>query len=119
MKGAFRIAVIADIPLLVHWSFSLILLWILYIGFSLNTAWEGILWMIALVLALFFCVVLHEYGHALTARRFSVPTKDIILFPVGGVARLTRLPENPWEEFKIAIAGPLVNAVLAILFGLV
>ncbi|MEM9920373.1 MAG: site-2 protease family protein [Bacteroidota bacterium] len=117
MKGAFRIAVFAGIPLMIHWSFGLILLWILYMGISFSAGWVGMAWMGLLVVLLFTCVVLHEYGHAIAARRFNVDTLDIILFPMGGVARLTRLPDEPMQEFKIALAGPLVNVVLSLFLG--
>ena len=113
MKGSFQIARIFGIPVKIHWTFLLLLL---YLGIGngyLEGNWIYGLWTTTLFLALFFCVLLHEFGHALTARRFGIITHDIILSPIGGVARLKNLPENPWEEFWVAIAGPLVNFAIA------
>ena len=101
-----------------HWSFGLLLAYIPFIGMHqqldvYQTAWLGLL-----VAATFVCVVLHEFGHALSARRYGIPTQDIILLPIGGVARLMKIPEKPFHEFVIAIAGPLVNVAIALLLSL-
>ena len=116
MRGAFQLAKIFGIPVRIHWTFGLIILWIVYLVAQQNLIeWGVVLWITLFVLTLFACVVLHEFGHALTARRFGVKTLDIILSPIGGVARLDRMPEKPIQEFWVAIAGPLVNFGIIIL----
>ncbi len=119
MKGSFRLARIAGIDILLHWTFGLLLVGLfafyLFQGATVAAAGLGL----ALVIALFLCVILHELGHALMAKRFDVPTRDITLYPIGGVARLQRIPEEPMKEFWIAIAGPAVNVVIALLLFIV
>lgn len=109
MNGSLKIARFFDIPVYLHWTFGLIFVYVLALG-----QWHG--WGIAdtletsiLFIVLFICVVMHEFGHALTARRFGIETRDIILSPVGGIARLNYIPKEPIQEFLIAIAGPAVN----------
>ena len=118
-KGSLVLGRIADIPVKVHWSFGLLLLFISYYILQNNlSAVEG-LWFFSLVLLMFCFVIMHEYGHALTARRYGVSTKDIIISPIGGVARLSYIPKKALHELYIAVAGPAVNLVLLILFGTV
>lgn len=103
------------IPLYLHWSFLLIPAYVIVAGLMSGQTPSGIVVDLLLVAAIFTCVVLHELGHALTARRFGVNTRDIILLPIGGVARLERIPRRPLHEFLVAIAGPAVNIVIAAL----
>lgn len=108
-------ATLAGIQLRIHWTFSLILLFVFGVYLFSGGTFEEALFGVGLILSVFFCVVLHEFGHALTARRFGIPTRDITLYPIGGVARLHHIPEEPEQEFLIAVAGPAVNAVIAAL----
>jgi Zn-dependent protease/predicted transcriptional regulator len=103
------------IPVHLHWTFGLIFLYAFWIGYANNMDIIGTIWLTGFFMALFGCVLLHEYGHSLTARRYGVQTQDIILTPIGGIARLERMPEKPSQEFLVAIAGPMVNVVIAII----
>ncbi|MCB0534697.1 MAG: site-2 protease family protein [Lewinellaceae bacterium] len=114
MRGSLKLFTWFGIPVHLHWSFGLIFLYALWIGYANNLDMLGTIWLMGFFMALFGCVLLHEYGHALTARRYGVQTQDIILTPIGGIARLERMPEKPVQEFLVAIAGPMVNVVLAI-----
>lgn len=109
---SWRLARIAGIDLKVHASFLLVIALgaMQWGGFGVRGAIFGAL----LMLLMFASVTLHEFGHALVAKVFDIPTKDITLYPIGGVAQLTRRPKTPLQEFLIAIAGPAVNVVLAI-----
>jgi Zn-dependent protease/predicted transcriptional regulator len=114
MKGSLRIAKIFNIPVEVHWSFLFLFVYVIYLAFKEDWGVWGAVSASLFVLILFLCVVLHEFGHALMARRFDVQTRDITLYPIGGVARLERLPRKPVQEFWVAIAGPLVNVAIAL-----
>lgn len=114
---SYNISRIAGIPIKVHWTFGFFFIWIAYIGNKAGMTNTGIFRLCLFALVLFVCVVLHELGHALTARRYGVKTKDIIISPIGGVARLLQMPEKPKHELIIAIAGPAVNFVIAIILG--
>src|SRR5215467_5668763 len=115
MGWSLNIGSIVGTAIRIHITFLIFLVWIFIASWTSGgpaTAWNALAFMILL----FACVLAHEFGHILTARAFGVPTPDVTLLPIGGVARLARIPEAPWEEFLIAIAGPLVNVAIA--FGL-
>ncbi len=112
MKWSFRIAKLAGINVYVHWTFILLMVWI-GLGNLIDGGRDVALRDLGLIIMIFSFIVLHEMGHALTARRFGIQTRDITLLPIGGVARLERMPEDPREEFLVAIAGPAVNFVIA------
>jgi len=118
MKWSWKIARLWGIDVYIHATFLLILAFVAYSYWVQFERLNAVIGGIFFILALFGCVVLHEYGHALMARRFGVKTRDITLYPIGGVARLERIPEKPVEELYVALAGPAVNVVIAVLLGL-
>jgi Zn-dependent protease len=128
---------VLGIDLYVHWTF-----WLLFFGVGIATllsppvdataelteqlstrqaiptwqdwaAWQAAGMSMLQIAALFLCVTLHEYGHAIMARQFGIRTIDITLLPIGGLARLERMPREPWQELLVAVAGPAVNVVIA------
>lgn len=118
MNNAWRLGRYAGIDVRIHWTFMLLPIWVYYSSIAAGAGVAAAAVAVLFVLAIFACVVLHEYGHALTARRFGIKTLDITLLPIGGLARLERMPHNPWQELAIAVAGPAVNVVIAaILFA--
>ena len=117
MGNAFKIGRAFGIDVKVHWTFFLLLFFFAFVGYQAGgNSIVGALATTAIILALFVCVVLHEFGHSLVAQRLGIKVVDITLLPIGGVARLQTLPEKPFDEVKIAVAGPLVNVVLAPIF---
>ncbi|WP_370048336.1 MULTISPECIES: site-2 protease family protein [Salipiger] len=119
MGWSFPIGRLFGSELRVHATFFLLLAWIAVSAWSYGGP-AAALQNVAFVLALFACVVAHEFGHALTARRYGIKTPDITLLPIGGLARLERMPENPRHEIIVALAGPAVNIVIwavLLLFG--
>lgn len=118
MAWSFTIARIFGSEVRIHITFFLLLLWIGVVHYQhggMPAAIEGVIF----ILALFACVVAHEFGHALMARRYGIKTPDITLLPIGGLARLERMPEKPRQEIAVALAGPAVNVVIAAILILV
>jgi Zn-dependent protease/CBS domain-containing protein len=114
MKWSLRIGKLLGIDVYVHFTFLLLLIFLGF-GYWRNTQRvDAALVGVSFILALFACVLLHEYGHALMARRYGIATRDITLLPIGGLARLERMPENPVQELWVALAGPAVNVAIAI-----
>lgn len=113
MKANLNLGSVSGIKIKVHWTFLFLIIWIVFDEINRGGNTNSILFSIALVLAVFFCVVLHELGHALTAKLFGIQTKKITLLPIGGVASLDSIPESPKQELLVTVAGPLVNVLLA------
>jgi Zn-dependent protease len=116
MFRSWKLGTAFGIGIYVHWAFLLLLAYVFFSNLGSGHVHMA-LFLVSLVVAIFGCVVLHELGHALMARRFGIATRDITLYPIGGVARLERMSERPWEEFWIALAGPAVNVVIATLLA--
>ena len=118
MSWSFPIGHLFGSELRVHATFFLLLAWIsaaVWIESGPAAAAVSLVY----VLALFACVVAHEFGHALTARRYGIRTPDVTLLPIGGVARLERMPEKPGQEILVALAGPAVNVAIFLILLLV
>lgn len=118
MKWALKLGVVAGIPIYIHATFLILVAWVAMrywaIGQDVGIMLQGV----GFILLLFGCVVLHELGHALVAQRYGIRTRDITLWPIGGVAKLERMPDKPVQELLVAMAGPLVNVVIAsLLYG--
>jgi Zn-dependent protease len=111
--NSWHLATVSGIKLRVHWTFLILPVYIYLTSVSAGLGAVAALQSVLLLFAIFGCVVLHELGHALAARQFGISTRDITLLPIGGVAALERMPSNPWQELWIAVAGPLVNVVIA------
>ncbi|MCG3146575.1 MAG: hypothetical protein PCFJNLEI_00006 [Verrucomicrobiae bacterium] len=114
MRWSFPIGRISGISLRLHVTFLALLLFIGYSTYrELNLLMA--LWSVGFICAVFGCIILHELGHSLVAQQFGIEVRSITLLPIGGVAALKSIPQNPWHEIAITLAGPLVNAVIALL----
>jgi len=113
MKWSLKIGKFLGIDVYLHTTFLLMLGWIGVTSWLQENSLAAVISGVGFILAIFGSVVLHEYGHALTARKYGVKTRDITLYPIGGVASLERIPEKPQQELWVSLAGPAVNVVIA------
>ena len=120
MNNAIKLFNVRGIDVKMHITFPLILLWgALSFGVFRNGGWEGAIYGVLVISLVFVIVVLHELGHSIAALHYNVAVKQIVLLPIGGVAQLEEIPEEPRKELVIAFAGPLVNLILAILLAII
>jgi Zn-dependent protease len=120
MKNAIKLFKIRGIDIKMHFTFPLILIWAaLSFGFFRNAGLEGAIYGVLVTSLVFVIVVLHELGHSIAALYYDVPVKQIVLLPIGGVAQLEEIPEEPRKELVIAAAGPLVNVIIAVVMVLI
>ena len=115
MKWSLKLGKLLGIDVYLHFTFLLLLAFLGFYYWRITQNVEATLEGVAIIVALFGCVVLHEFGHALVARRFGIKTSDITLLPIGGVARLEKMPEKPMQELWVALAGPAVNVIIAVI----
>src|SRR5213594_1783745 len=118
MRWSLKLGKIAGIHVYLHWTFFILPVWVFFDDLGKGLGLPGAAQSVLFVIALFGCIVLHELGHALAARRYGIPTRDITLLPIGGVARMERMPREPKQELWVAIAGPLVNVGIAVTLAL-
>jgi Zn-dependent protease/predicted transcriptional regulator len=113
MKWSWKLGKFAGIEVYLHATFVLFVAWIALMHWMSGHGAAAIVYGTGFILALFGSVLLHEFGHALTARRYGIRTRNITLLPIGGIAQLERMPDKPSQELAVALAGPAVNAVIA------
>lgn len=119
LNWSLSLCQVRGIKLAVHFSFFILLAFAAYVGWQpepetgANGGWYGVMWNVGILVAFFTCVVLHELGHSLTAMRFGVGVRRILLMPIGGMAEFDSIPRQPSRELLITFAGPAVNFVIA------
>ncbi len=114
MKWSWNVGRYFGIPVAIHATFLIIIAWVMLLHWIDGDTLRDMLIGVGFVLAIFVCVLLHEFGHSLMARKFGIETKDITLLPIGGLSRIEKIPEKPFQEFLVTAAGPAVNVVIAI-----
>jgi len=117
MKWSWKLFRFKGIDVNIHATFALLLIWVAYSYWATSQSITTTLYGVAFIIALFTCVLLHEFGHALTAQKYGITTKNITLLPIGGISNLEKMPEKPREELRVALAGPAVNLGLAAIFA--
>lgn len=115
MKHSWRLARLVGIDIDVHWSFSFVILWVFVQGAVENRDLQNIMVILCGVLLVFGCIILHELGHAFMALSLDMKVTNITLLPYGGLAQIQSIPDRPWYEFSIAIAGPIVNLAIGLI----
>jgi Zn-dependent protease/CBS domain-containing protein len=113
VKNSLNLGRPFGIKLSIHWTFSLLIVWIVFISLRQGLDLYQIVWHVVFILALFVCVALHEFGHSLVAIRLGGKVRSITLLPIGGLANISEMPESPKDEFLVSAAGPMVNIVIA------
>ncbi len=119
MNRSFKLFSVSGIDLKLHITFPIILVWAAWQFWAITGNLSGAFFGVVAITLLFVLVTLHELGHSYAARYYNIPVSQIVLSPIGGVAQLARIPDKPWQEFVIAIAGPPVNVAIALLMTLV